>query len=280
MNWETTKTWLIVSFLLLDIFLGWQWLQNRNEMLSYTETNADMLANTKTLLADHGLALDATIPTSEPAMSTLKAQFANPKLTQISGKALPSGTKVKINTAAGTAASSTGNVKLLGPGTWQVIYTPPRSVSSNPKGQILQWVVNGGVYRYDHSLTTPGAFVFEQQYDDYPIFDATIDASFDGKSLYSYTQLELNNVSPASDAKPVISALDALDSLADSMDKSSIGGDNRIHSVDLGYAQKLTKALGTNTSSSNYWFPVWRITVGTTVYYVNAFSGEVEPAAP
>jgi regulatory protein YycI of two-component signal transduction system YycFG len=274
-NWETTKTWLIVSFLLLDLFLGWQWFENRQEMLSYTETNADLLANTKTLLANHGLTLDTAVPTSEPSLPTLKGQFAKVSLTRVAHAAFPGAGR--LNATADAVSAPSGSVHLVAPGNWEVTCTPPRAVSVHPEDTILKLVWQGQNYRLDQDLNTTGAMVFDQTYDGYPIFDVTVDASYDGAHLFGYTETELSNIAAASDPKPVISALDALDSLANSMDKSSVGTDNRIHSVRLGYAEKLTNALGI-ASASNYWFPVWRVAVGTTVYYINAFSGEVEPA--
>lgn len=279
MNWETTKTWLIVSFLLLDLFLGWQLGQNRQEMQSYTEPYADLLANTKTLLADHGFSLDTSVPSTAPNLSTLKAEFAKPTLTQLVKTAFPNnGATLHISDKNGSATGARGTIKLLGDGTWQVTYTAPQKLSVGAADKMLKWVSDGSNYRVDPNLQASGNLLFEQQYNHFPIFDATVLSSVDAHHLFGYMQTELVNIAPANQPKPVISALDALDSLAQSMDKSAIGPDNKINSIALGYAQKLSTGSGV-AASSDYWFPVWRVVSGSTVYYINAFSGEVETAS-
>ncbi|WDL99175.1 two-component system regulatory protein YycI [Alicyclobacillus sp. ALC3] len=279
MNWETTKTWLIVSFSLLDLFLGWQLVQDRQEMQSYTEPYADLLASTKTLLADHGFSLDTSVPSSAPNLSTLKATFAKPKLANLVAEAFPKNTSaLRQNASAGTAQGAPGSVKLLGNGTWQVSYTVPQPLHQGHPGQVLNWVDNGSLYHLDPILSGPGTKIFDEVYNGFPIFDATVDSTVDTTHLYGYMQTELVHIAPADKVKPVITALDALDSLAQSMDKSTIGPDNKIESITLGYAQKVD-TTGSETAASNYWFPVWRIVSGSTVYYINAFSGEVETAS-
>lgn len=279
MNWETTKTWLIVSFSLLDLFLGWQLVQNRQEMQSYTEPYADLLANTKTLLADHGFSLDTPVPSSAPNLSTLQATFAKPYLSDLVKEAFPKDPPaLHVNTSAGTAAGTPGSIKLLGGGTWQVSYTIPQALRQSSPGEVLNWVDNGSLYHLDPILSGPGTKIFDEQYNGFPIYDATVDSTVDATHLYGYMQTELVHIAPADRAKPVITALDALDSLAQSMDKSTIGPDNKIDSITLGYAQKLNTTSSV-TAASNYWFPVWRIVSGSTVYYINAFSGEVETAS-
>lgn len=284
MNWETTKTWLIVSFLVLDLFLGWQLIQYRQEMRSYTEPYPDLLANTKTLLADHGFVLDTSVPSSEPTLPTLKAAFAKPALKQLARTALPSnGSTVHINTKQGTAQSPDGRIKRVSDGTWQVTYKKPQVLTGHTpgriSGQVLKWVPDGNLYRLDSTLQAQGTLLFEQQYGHFPIFDATVSASVNNSRLYGFLETELTGITAANKPKPVITALDALASLAESMDKSTIGSDNKIDSISLGYAHKLSANSNVNASSSGYWFPVWRIVTGSTIYYINAFSGEVETAS-
>lgn len=279
MNWETTKTWLIVSFSLLDLFLGWQLVQNRQEMQSYTEPYADLLANTKTLLADHGFSLETSVPSTAPDLSTLKAQFANPKLSDLVTEAFPKNAPtLRQNASAGSADGPHGSIKMLGDGTWQVTYKTPQPLDKSGPEQVLKVVDNGSTYRLDPILSGSGTKIFDEQYNNFPIFDATVDSNVDATHLYGYMQTELTNITPADQPKPVITALDALDSLAQSMDKSAIGPDNKIDSITLGYAQKLAPTSSV-TAASDYWFPVWRIVSGSAVYYINAFSGEVETAS-
>ncbi|MCL6593979.1 MAG: hypothetical protein K6T31_08390, partial [Alicyclobacillus sp.] len=50
-----------------------------------------------------------------------------------------------------------------------------------------------------------------------------------------------------------------------------------IRSLALGYVHKLPQAAtGSGQTAGQYWFPVWRVVTDQHVYFVNAYTGEVD----
>lgn len=278
MNWETAKTWLMVMFLVLDLVLGWQWLQSRDALRGYVESNSDMLANTKTLLAEHGLALETDVPTDSPQMATLHASFATAALTDLAKIAFPETSVTPFNPATGIITTKQGQIRLFEPGTWAVTYNP--AVPFGRKQGVLSlanrlWHANW--YTPDPSSNIGDETVLLERYAGYSLFDVPISLQIQKHTLLSYTENALVNITPVGANKPVISALDALDSLAVAVDKSTLSTDNKILKIDLGYLRKQpANPFGSTVTPTNYWFPVWRVVTAVQTYYINAFSGEVE----
>ncbi|MCL6547442.1 MAG: two-component system regulatory protein YycI [Alicyclobacillus sp.] len=282
MNWETAKTWLIWMFVVLDTLLGWQVVQSRKEMLGYVESYTDRLANTKTLLAQSGFSLKAPVPSVHPELPSLRGDYARPPLQEIARVAFPRAGRVAVNAAAGLATTLNGTVRWLGDGEWQVTYAHPAfPVSDGGQGDNAPFW-HSSDYAPDPAGAGPsgpaqGTEVFVQRYQGYPIFDAQVVVQTAGRRISDFTQSAVVNLAPAGDAKPVISALDALANLASTVDRFGPNRDNQIVRIDLGYARKVSvTSAGSPMSPSNYWFPVWRVVTADQIYYVNAFSGEVE----
>lgn len=284
MNWETAKTWLIGAFLILDVILGWQLVQSRREMQGYVESSSDLLADTKTLLAEHGLSLATRVPESHPDMSSLHAQAPDVPLRDVGRAAFPKAKTLVIDNTAGTVSTREGRIQFQAIGTWQVDYTPPMAPGNHGVRGWLDNVWKGNEYVEDAADTLPivsssAVPVFVEKYQGFPIFDAQVIFQLAGKQLAGYTQSAIVNVYSVGGEKPIISALDALDGLANAVDKSMGQGDNRILKIDLGYHQKVAiDPLGSPLAASDYWFPVWRVITAQQVYYINAFTGEVDAA--
>jgi regulatory protein YycI of two-component signal transduction system YycFG len=278
MNWETAKGWLIGAFLILDLVLGFQVIQSRSEMQGYVESYSDLLANTKTLLAEHGFSLAAAIPQDQPNLPSFQAQFANPELNDLWPLCFPNAKNAKLNVSDSTVITDDGRIKFLGPGTWQVMYTSPATISSVVTP--LHFVWQGNLYQLDSPTSAGGGTqTYTQLYNGLPVFDVTVSLDVENGSLYGYIQTSIQSIAPAGKPQPIISALDALDNLADTVDKTGDGADNRISRVDLGYAHKISVVpFKAGSARDNYWFPVWRILTDRQIYYVNALTGEVEMA--
>jgi regulatory protein YycI of two-component signal transduction system YycFG len=278
MNWETAKGWLIAAFLVLDLVLGFQVIQSRNELQGYVESYSDLLANTKTLLADHGFTLAASIPQDEPNLPSFQAQFSNPELDNLWPVCFPKAKTTKLNFNDGSVVTEDGRIKFISPGTWQVMYTNPAPIGSVVSP--LHYVWQGNAYQLDSPTSAGGGTqTYTQLYDSLPIFDVTVNLDVESGSLYGFIQTSIQGIAPAGKPQPIISALDALDNLANSVDKTGDGVDNKISRVDLGYAHKISVAPSqSGTVRDNYWFPVWRVLTDRQIYYVNALTGEVEVA--
>jgi regulatory protein YycI of two-component signal transduction system YycFG len=284
MNWEMAKNWLIVAFFLLDLILGWQVYESRKELKSYVESYSDQVANTRTLLAEHGFSLDASVPANHPDMSFLRADFSTPSLASLAKTTFPNSKTYTVEQGEGVQ-SEQGVLKLLDNGQWTVTYRVLPEVSSEDPSTISRYFWNGQGYVLDDSRSARddkeghGArLAFLLQFDSFPIFDATATAVVKDHHLSEYTQVFLGNMATSGDKKPTITALDALNNLANAVDKSMLRPDNRIIDIKLGYYHKLPKAAGQSEGmpATTYWFPVWRIETEQQVFYVNAFTGEVD----
>lgn len=272
MNWETAKNWLIGLFVLLDILLGWQLYSSRQVMNGYVESQTDILANTKTLLAEHGLTLATDVPLKQPDSSSFQADIQSPSLKQLVKNIFPDAKNVHISTSMDEADTDTGQIISVTTGTWQVSFNVSQQITGTHAAE--NYFYQGEKYVLDPVESSDGHAVYVQSYTGYPIFDAPVYVTTDKGGLLSYSQTEIFNIRPTSDPKPVISALDALDSLANAVDKSDDSKDNKILKVDLGYARKIS--LYQVDNQENYWFPVWRVVTQGQIYYINAFTGEVE----
>ncbi|MCY0888781.1 MAG: two-component system regulatory protein YycI [Alicyclobacillaceae bacterium] len=273
MNWEVAKNWLIAAFLLLDLILGWQIIQSHRETYGYVESYSDLLANTKTVLADHGFILATKVPENQPEIPTFRAEEARPQLEQMWSGIFPGARILKIRHRS--VVTSAGSVTLLRTGYWRVEYEPPL-VGIKP-ADVLKTALHGNLYAPDPAPESAAVVTYVEEYQGYPIFDAAITIHRNKKAILSYDQNEIVHITPQGRAKPVISAMDALNSLAESVDNAPIGVDNKILSIQLGYAEKT--GVGTLSSSlgrERFWFPVWRVTTEQQVYVINALTGEVD----
>lgn len=284
MKWEFAKTWLIVAFLFLDCILGWQVYAQRQAQVAYVESYSDLLANTKTLLSEHGLSLDTTVPQNHDKMSVLKGTYAQPALTQLAATAFPGVSQVHVDTTAGEAKLPSGTIQITDLGSWSVDYSTPVIRNYNTQTDMLKVVWKGSQYVPDNVTSgqvtdkpSVKQYNFIQKYQSYLIFDASVAVEANPSSVVSFQQTAVTNLQAVGSAKPTISALDALDSLANSVDQMMTNPGSQILSIQLGYAHKVAgdTAPDTATPSANYWFPVWRIVTKGTVYYVNAFTGKV-----
>ncbi|EPZ46359.1 two-component system regulatory protein YycI [Alicyclobacillus acidoterrestris] len=274
MNWETAKNWLIGLFLILDALLLWQLSSSRQLNNGYVESKSDLLANTKTLLAEHGLTLATDVPSKQPELSSFQANVATPSMKTLQQAVLPQAKHVQFANDIGQTQTDVGQIVMSPAGGWQVTFVPPKPLTAqrNP----LSYVYHGSEYEEDAVTSSPQQETFLQSYKGYPIFDARVVTSQTKRALNTYTQSELTSIVPTGSPKPVISALDALDSLANAVDKTDETENNRILRVDIGFARKVP--LYQTGVADNYWFPVWRVVTSNESYYVNAFTGEVEIA--
>lgn len=285
MKWETAKTWLIMAFIFLDIVLGWQVYAERQTQVAYVESYSDVLANTKTLLSEHGLVLDVTVPQSHDKMNVLRGVFSQPSLQGLASAAFPGDRNIGIDETAAQAKLKAGTVQMTDIGTWQVNYSQPLLDTLQSPSDILKYVWQGNQYTLDAAVNSPQnpdksgprMYNFYEKYQSYPIFDATISAQVSQAKLLTYTQTSVGALQTVGSSKTTISALDALDSLANSIDQLVDKPGSKILSIQMGYAHKVAgdSAPDTSTTAANYWFPVWRIVTTQTIYFVNAFTGEV-----
>ncbi|RIV21901.1 hypothetical protein D2Q93_10095 [Alicyclobacillaceae bacterium I2511] len=297
MNWESAKSWLIAAFFVLDLILAWQVVQSRQEFAGYRESYPDLLANTKTLLSEHGLVLVAQVPTDHPEMAFLDAVAATPSVTDLGAAAFGHAGAVRVAAGGKQLTSSVGVLTRGQAGSWTVRYTVPRSLQNNEVQSGTEFLWQGGAYQWDNaqSPTQPSlpalpaqgpdvstlwagvTQVLDQRYQNFPLFDVTATLYIQNHHLLAYRQQAVENLHPVGQPKPILTAIDALDNLANVVDKQVSQADNRITSIQLGYVHKAPQTLSQDVTlrTPNYWFPVWQVTTTGTTYDINAFTGEV-----
>jgi regulatory protein YycI of two-component signal transduction system YycFG len=275
-NWETAKSWLIVAFFILDVVLGWQFIESRREMSGYAESETDLLANTRTLLAEHGFSLDTEVPSVHDALPLLAANYASVPLLKLVPTAFHGEKTAELQPLMGTAVTADGKIQVVDDGRWQVQYIHPVSWNDS-KGKVPpSFIWRPGDYIRDSASDLPTTIRYVRKYQNYPIFDAAVEIHVTGNRVYSYTQTAIDNIHAVGPSQPIISAIDALTSLANSVDKTNEPDDNKIRYITLGYKQKIAvNPESDGQETDNYWFPVWRIVTGSQEYFINAFTGEV-----
>jgi len=275
MNWQSAKTWLIVAFFFLDSLLGWQLYAGHQESLNYTESYTDFLANTKTILADHDFSLATTVPMNNPNLSTFKADMAVVSLANLSSAAFGTDVLQHVYPSVEEVVTTAGTLKIMAAGTWKVQFTPAIFMSKKSENDLSSLLWKTSEYQLDAPQTNTTQVAFVMTYNSMPIFDVDAVFTLDRQSIIGYTQEKITNIHDVGDAKPTITALEALNSLANSIDKPIEHTDNRILGITLGYVQKPADSSAESNTSNQYWFPVWRVVASHQTYYINAFTGEV-----
>lgn len=276
MNWEVAKNWLIAAFLILDLILGWQLYESHIQTYGYVESYSDLLANTKTVLADHGFTLQAHVPESQPEMVTFKANWITPKLDELAKTVFPNG-KI-LYTSTTQIQDSEGQIKVRGE-TWQIQFQPP--LQGIQPVDLLKTAFHGQLYTFDKYSSTQNISDYLENYNNFPVFDVHIQIRTGSHGeILGYSQQAIHHIQPIGRPKPVISAIDALNSLAESVDKTYSARDNVILGIQLGYARKVgVGKISSGHLGQQLWFPVWRIITPSQSYDVNALTGEVDNAS-
>jgi regulatory protein YycI of two-component signal transduction system YycFG len=242
MDWGRAKMVLILSFLFLNLLLGYQmWVTRWDPTL----LNADMKAfkeETKQLLASKNIKVINNIPSAVPKLSQISVKFADnngdPKL-----------------------------VTLPAP----IPYTSFKAKNSLRDLALKADIPNATQYQLDPGLVKPDEILFNQMYENVPLFDVTLQLFAKKAEITGYKQafveVQLGVDQKEQKLTKVISAYTAVRSLAENyLPVGSV-----ITNIQLGYhGQRFD-------SETQPMLPFWRIVLEKGApYYVQAFSGAVE----
>lgn len=278
MDWSRAKTYLIITFLFLDILLGVQYWNSKSEASKYVETLPEQMSEVQAVLATYKIKIATDIPTELPKLGFLRVRFAPLDPASVARRIVGSNATSKggVFEGAGVRFTATG----AGQYSMELLSNPiPYSSKDDHSKSVIVhelapyvWDMNS--YKLDYIQSSRDAAVrFLQWYHDYPLFTSTIEGYMTHGQITSVTQSYLQVVSEESYRKTVLSAISAIRSLVESMDKPPPTKDNRmIRDIRLGYYSK-----GFNADE---WFmaPMWRIVIDQDTYYVNALTGDVEQA--
>jgi len=242
MDWSRAKTILLISFLFVNIVLGYQLLA-REMKQGEPVVNAEEIAKETTRLLQEK---NITVPNGIPKEA--------PKLKEITMKLNSSYNKdeiVKFKTPV--HVSSFMN---------QII---PREHSAKMDIPRLE------EYQFDSAVSKPNAYVMNQIYEGLPLFDVTIQLIEQEGQITSYRQAyaEIDTTNDEKEAveQKVISPYIAISNLAEKI----LPSDTVIDDIKLGYhGQQFDSPI-------LYLIPHWRVTTSSKkAYYIHAFTGAIE----
>jgi regulatory protein YycI of two-component signal transduction system YycFG len=239
MDWGRAKMVLILSFLFLNLLLGYQMWATRWDPGLLNSNMTALKEETMLQLTNKNIKVLITIPKAVPKLRQISVKFAgnngNPKL-----------------------------VTLQAP----IPYTSFTTKNSLRDLALKADIPNALLYQLDLGVHNADGFVFNQMYMDVPLFDITLQLFAKKAEITGYKQafVEVQSGVEQKEQK-VISAYTAVRSLAENyLPVGSI-----ITDIQLGYhGQKFD-------SETQPMLPFWRIVVDKGApYYVQAFSGAVE----
>jgi regulatory protein YycI of two-component signal transduction system YycFG len=254
-----------MTFLLLDLVLGYQFWKLRTEQAGYVQSYAEQLTEVRDLLASQKWEIRTEVPRVTATLGYLHVRYLD---------AAEEEWKKRI--VAGMVVKGSGQV---------TVDLTDKDISANLEDesmgdrlwtQLTPWVWPKELYKYDRTYEIGkgiGVVKYLQHFNGYPIFSAPIDVVIREEKATRYTQAALEVIREEGSKKQVISAVHALRSLSESIDKTAKSNDNKIiRDIRLGYYSK--------TYNADEWYltPVWRVLTAQEVYYVNALTGEVELA--
>ena len=288
MDWSKAKTYLILTFLLLDILLGYQFYSAREQAQEYVQSFSAQLQELKDMLRENHVVLQAEVPKDTPVMSFL--QVSNPPQTgrQVVEGRLHHPQVIEDDKSTGRMKFLTdeGEFTATGDGYFSMKYSLPlrtqqdaAKFSTSVLSAITPTVWHSERYREDIVSKDGTVLWYLQSYDKYPIFSAILEVQLQNSQIIGYNQKALEIGKVQEGGQRVLSAIQAVRSVAelpDVVQRDEMASDVIvIRNIKLGYYSQ-------NYAEADVWYlaPMWRIVTDQKVYFVNAFTGQVEKGSP
>ncbi|MBL0385100.1 two-component system regulatory protein YycI [Tumebacillus sp. ITR2] len=289
MDWSKAKTYFIVTFLFLDLLLGYQFYNAQKEAAEYVQSFTSQLQELKDVLTERKLVLQTDVPKETPVMHFLQANHPKELLMDIAESTFHEAHVIEDDKSKGTMKFQTrvGEFGVTGNGYFTMRYLPTRHVDGeaamNKLGTVVMAKIDKTVWHQelyredlinrDHSMVR-----YLQSYQKYPIFSALLEVHLQNSEIVSYNQKALEVGDEQESGQRVLSAISAVRAVADSLDPSELASVNTpvaIRDIKLGY-------YSPNYDDADVWYlwPMWRIVTDQKVYYVNAFTGQIEKGTP
>lgn len=253
LDWSKTKSIFIMVFLVLDIFLLYQFLEKKDNYQFEYFSEATI---------EDRLQREEITYKSLPKQN-VKEQFLIAQSKVFKKEDTANLINQKVNVLEQT--------KLLG------TFDKPISISKNVQSSELEkfvakYMLFGSEYRYwDHGETN-GEIIFYQTWDNKMFFNnskgkITLFLDKDNQVI-SYEQTYLENLEETNEEKDLVPAIKALEALYENDD---IEPKSDVSKVELGYYNSLQ-----TTSVSHLLVPVWRVVVNDEIdLFVNAIDGAI-----
>lgn len=254
MDWSKIKTIFIITFLILDVFLGYQFVQKRNS----NQIDVALEMSIEDLLhADNITYIE--LPDKE-----IKENYISGRRKKFTEEELRKLQNQNIVLVDDTVIKAT-------------LKKPETLPESNTKFRLKEFIQNnilyGNQYIYwDYDKKTK-SYYYYQQYNDKTIYNnysAMLIIRLNEKNqIVSYEQTLLNEIEEYKRKEDIIPAIKALEIL---YKKDFLKQGSHVSKVELGYYGLFLFS----TSKSYVLTPTWRIVVDDKEdYYVNALEGQV-----
>lgn len=245
MDWSRAKSIFILSFLALNLLLGYElWIGKWNVIGDSKQTSADIAQELDRIMISRGIKLAAEVPKDTPKMREIAVRRVDG---DSYGRKITLSEPIRYNLFL-----SKGSLKDLG----------NRAI---PKIES---------YAYDQVTSKEGSFMMNQLVGDYPLFDVNLELFVTNGEVNGYRQsyVEVEADSDNKEEKKVISAYTVLRTLAEKyLQDGAVVSDIR-----LGYHGQFFETEQWTTLPT---FPTWRVALENgDIYYVQGFRGDVETA--
>jgi regulatory protein YycI of two-component signal transduction system YycFG len=252
MDWSKIKTIFILTFLILDVYLSYQYMKIRDDNKYEFITEATL--GDKLKADEIKYAVLPKAPANDQYISAKPKIFTNDDLAKLKGQ------MAYLKDA--TTIDSTMN--------------KPVQLSSKFKADevtsfVKKNVLYGNNYKFFSKNDKKGTITFYQQYENKVCYKdisgmLTLNISKDNKIL-SYEQTYLVGMDKMGTKEEVLSPLNAISAL---LQKGLLKPKSNITDVKLGYSTMVQLA------ASQVLIPTWRVVVnGKDDFFVNAFEGQV-----
>lgn len=246
MDWSRAKSIFILSFLALNLLLGYElWIGKWNVIGDSKQASADIAQELDRIMVSRGIKMTAVVPKETPKMREITVKWVDD---ENYGKKINLAEPIRYNLFL-----SKGSLKDLG----------NRAI---PKIES---------YSYDRVTSKDGLFMMNQLVGDYPLFDVNLELFVTNGVVTGYRQayVEVDSGSEGKEEKKVISAHTVLRTLAEKyLQNGAVVTDIR-----LGYHGQFFETEQWSTLPT---FPTWRVALENgDIYYVQGFRGDVETAA-
>lgn len=288
MDWSKAKSYLILTFLLLDILLGYQYYTAREQAQEYVQSFSSQLQELKDLLREHHMVLQTDVPKDTPTMSFLQVSHPHQDVREFVDQKLHDVQVIEDDKSKGRMKflSAEGEFTSSRDGYYSMKYAAPLHIEADSTkfGANILSAVTPTVWhseRYQEDIISKDrSFVwYLQSYDKYPIFSAILEVQLQNSQIISYNQKALEIGAVQDGGQRVLSALQAVRSVAESPEpQPKVAEPNTtiaIRDIKLGYYSQ-------NYADADVWYlaPMWRIVTDQKVYFVNAFTGQLEKGSP
>jgi regulatory protein YycI of two-component signal transduction system YycFG len=242
MDWRRAKSVLIISFLLLNVLLGYQLWTEWRERLNTTVDWTSLPSETQVWMREKNIKflVEAKIPTETPVMRELTYSFKQ-------RVGMEAGDRIAIPSAPET----------------RIVFN--ETELTDALGSVIPDLAS---YRFDDPGSRQGVFVFNRLVGELPMFKIHLELYYSNQRILAYGQ-DLIDVKPNEDAKmqQVLPASKAIGILIE----RNLPNNSTIKEIKLGYYGEIFPNTERQVAS-----PSWRVLLESgEVYYVNAITAEV-----